>query len=563
MEDDSDDKIVFLIGVQRSGTTLLRNLISQVAPVDEFAEWHLPEMAVALQHHVERYMHAEREAKEAVLRTLVRSAWRALTSNNSGNFIVDKSAYSSWPSALPNADINPYAVAMHEYYFPTTKTVIVVRDPRDVFDSSENYFKLSATDITPENVEAFSYHWARCNMEWATHKNALLFTYEDLLQNPSRIISDLIAYLFDGALDVDIAKIIESMEFAKFHTVNPHFYRSGTPGRWKLHPKQWIFRLIESRAGRAMQHFGYSLQTPIDICRSSEIRLSGFILSKQRINLPDCSIYVEGDDLCLFTPHNIAIELSGMYFPKSSRPTNIAFDFACAFPSIDPWNALLMNLGIRCKIISNGAIQSDQLFKLTTNALIYKEYRRVVIGLDRPIMPGDKLKLEFQFALIQKPTVVRIRNFCTIFDADGDGFGAQIADSIPTSECLASDSQLDVFIDAGWTPLHFAANWGDLGQVRRMLDFGVDPNEKEKNGGTALHRAADFNRLEIAEELIARGAIVNSLNCVDLETPFDIASRQNYTEMVMLLDSHRGRTSGQVNEASPSVSCSAHEIAQQ
>jgi ankyrin repeat protein len=57
------------------------------------------------------------------------------------------------------------------------------------------------------------------------------------------------------------------------------------------------------------------------------------------------------------------------------------------------------------------------------------------------------------------------------------------------------------------TPLMCACESGNLELVETLMqDFGADPNRPNKDGMTALHSAAGFNRPDVVKYLLARGA---------------------------------------------------------
>ena len=66
-------------------------------------------------------------------------------------------------------------------------------------------------------------------------------------------------------------------------------------------------------------------------------------------------------------------------------------------------------------------------------------------------------------------------------------------------------------------------------------------NAKRDDGWTPLHYAALFGEKEIAELLIAKGAKVNAKNKND-NTPLDKAIKENHTEIAALLRKHGGKT---------------------
>lgn len=60
--------------------------------------------------------------------------------------------------------------------------------------------------------------------------------------------------------------------------------------------------------------------------------------------------------------------------------------------------------------------------------------------------------------------------------------------------------------------MHVPAERGDSKVLEIMLDCGFDPNVKDQNGVTALHRAAMAGRADAVRVLLAHGASVNSLD---------------------------------------------------
>lgn len=89
---------------------------------------------------------------------------------------------------------------------------------------------------------------------------------------------------------------------------------------------------------------------------------------------------------------------------------------------------------------------------------------------------------------------------------------------------------------AGSTPLMYAALYGDLDSVRRLLQAGADPNVANDAGATALMWATDS--LEITSELVTHGADVNAKSA-DSRTPLLVAAgRHGAAPVVKLLLDH-------------------------
>ena len=96
--------------------------------------------------------------------------------------------------------------------------------------------------------------------------------------------------------------------------------------------------------------------------------------------------------------------------------------------------------------------------------------------------------------------------------------------------------------------IHEAARDGNIEAVKQHLADGADVNARVNDGWTPMHFAIDYGRKEVAELLIAEGADVNAKDD-DGETPLDIATDEIKTETVDLLRKHGGKTSEELKAA--------------
>jgi ankyrin repeat protein len=86
------------------------------------------------------------------------------------------------------------------------------------------------------------------------------------------------------------------------------------------------------------------------------------------------------------------------------------------------------------------------------------------------------------------------------------------------------------------TPLTVAAERGDTDQVKKLIAAGVDLNERDKSGYTALVWAARNGNTEVANALIEARADMNVRDCaVNGWTPLIHAIHKNNNEMARLL----------------------------
>src|SRR5437762_3005377 len=99
-----------------------------------------------------------------------------------------------------------------------------------------------------------------------------------------------------------------------------------------------------------------------------------------------------------------------------------------------------------------------------------------------------------------------------------------------------------------------AAREGDLGQVKKLIDLGVDVNA-QVGGQTALHAAVAFNKLAVVKELLRVGAKLNVEHYLH-GTPLGIAATLGHADIAKELI----KAGADVNAGSvtPLASAAAH-----
>ena len=81
-----------------------------------------------------------------------------------------------------------------------------------------------------------------------------------------------------------------------------------------------------------------------------------------------------------------------------------------------------------------------------------------------------------------------------------------------------------IFLPA--SDLHEAAKQGNIAEINRLLDRGVDIEAKDNYGNTPLHYAAHKNRSEAITILLNRGANAKAKSAAG-KLPIDIANDNN------------------------------------
>lgn len=89
----------------------------------------------------------------------------------------------------------------------------------------------------------------------------------------------------------------------------------------------------------------------------------------------------------------------------------------------------------------------------------------------------------------------------------------------------------------GNSPVHYAAIYGRTRVLQAMLDRGVSPNLRDRNGRTLLMLAVENGHHDTVRLLLERGADPNARSALG-ETALEIAQRRGDPETVRLLQQH-------------------------
>lgn len=84
----------------------------------------------------------------------------------------------------------------------------------------------------------------------------------------------------------------------------------------------------------------------------------------------------------------------------------------------------------------------------------------------------------------------------------------------------------------GGTELHTAAETGDLGRVRTIIESGEIVNSRDSNGATPLHVSAESGQIDVIKALLAAGADKNVLHEQKDMTALQVATQNGQAEVV-------------------------------
>ncbi|KAF5477912.1 phytochrome-interacting ankyrin-repeat protein 2 [Juglans microcarpa x Juglans regia] len=108
--------------------------------------------------------------------------------------------------------------------------------------------------------------------------------------------------------------------------------------------------------------------------------------------------------------------------------------------------------------------------------------------------------------------------------------------------------------DRGWTLLHIGARKGDLKEVKRLLDEGMDVNVAawgpKSKGVTPLHLAAEGGHVEVMDELLERGANIDARTIGACGwTPLHSAAKERRKEAVKFLIENGAFLAADINDS--------------
>ncbi|MET3713021.1 hypothetical protein ABIC65_003740 [Sphingomonas trueperi] len=250
--------MIFLFGTQKSGTTWLRNIISQFVGVSAAYEWQIPRLVNAMHSHVE-FCGVRRPPEETREKCILasRRALKQLIASEGPHNTCDKSAYPALSVSFRDDTLFPYHVSLTRRMFPSSKNIQIVRDPRDVLASSKSYFNLSLID--DDEVINYVNSWSKCNLSWIDDDPDFVLRFEDLKQRFEETVSlllECIGVRYTKAAFQKAVDLYKRIDLSK--SIDPTFYRQGVVGAWQYELSKNESDLICKHGSIAMRVFGYA-----------------------------------------------------------------------------------------------------------------------------------------------------------------------------------------------------------------------------------------------------------------------------------------------------------------
>lgn len=164
------------------------------------------------------------------------------------------------------------------------------------------------------------------------------------------------------------------------------------------------------------------------------------------------------------------------------------------------------------------------------------ELRQLVLLTENQHVKELKQQLEFYTAAninfnINQPLDLALINNGTLLHL------ACIKGNPEIIELLLDHGAKNNTVDAkNWTPLHYACRENRIKAVELLLNSGANKDATKNDGWTPLHLACHNNNRPIVQILLAYGANKNIQSTKGKKTPRMLALKNNYAEIVTLLD---------------------------
>ena len=107
---------------------------------------------------------------------------------------------------------------------------------------------------------------------------------------------------------------------------------------------------------------------------------------------------------------------------------------------------------------------------------------------------------------------------------------------------LNHEADINVRNHKGFTPLHLAAESGQINITKLLLRRGANPHAATDNGNTALMFAAKNNHIEVCEKLIKEGVDMFHKNSIGQDA-MSMAKNKGYDPLVQVFQTYKTQKS--------------------
>ena len=259
--DDAPTRPVFLVGAERSGTTMLRLMLNANPHIAWQCEFHTaiePLVGHPLHPGGDGWPDADAYRLSLSSDGIFHRSGLHVPVDATSEEILRGFPRQVWQRKEPKPDV--VGITCHRFYdvldhlWPESRFVHVVRDPREV---AASWLKLGWAG----HVWFAADHWLEAEELWEKVKPTIAedrrheIIFEELIFEPERVLSDLCAFL-------GVPYSPAMLEYHESSTYKPVSGRVSGKWRNKITPAQAA--LLDTKLGRWLDQYGHGRALPVD-----------------------------------------------------------------------------------------------------------------------------------------------------------------------------------------------------------------------------------------------------------------------------------------------------------
>ena len=254
----SNQNVIFIIGAPRSGTTLVKQILSAHSNIQSVNYENLGVFSFHNLFNINNYAHFLQEEYliEETKRLLDESSDVIDFFDNFANIYLKAKGGNRF---LEKSGITLNRLSFLQNYFPQAKFIHIFRDGRDCYCSALKHPHVYQGD----QLKLYAKYWKGCIKARLKHQNNVnIFDikYEDLTTNPKQVVRKIMLFLGEDYQDNQINPQFYSNKYlsqTEHHKNLDKPINTSSNNKWKLEMTNSDISLFNKIAGKELKQLGY------------------------------------------------------------------------------------------------------------------------------------------------------------------------------------------------------------------------------------------------------------------------------------------------------------------